>query len=53
VAAGVAVDNTVGTAVLTQANVWDYALSSASSTAGSVGEKLKKAATAADIVALG
>lgn len=53
VAAGVAVDNTVGTAVLTQANVWNYALSSASSTAGSVGEKLKKAATAADIIALG
>jgi hypothetical protein len=53
VAAGVAVDNTVGTAVLTQANVWSYSLSSASGTAGSVGEKLKKAATAADIIALG
>jgi hypothetical protein len=53
VAAGVAVDNTVGTAVLTQANVWDYALSSASSTAGSVGEKLKKTAIPADIIALG
>lgn len=51
VAAGVAVDNTVGTAVLTQANVWDYALSSASSVAGSVGEKLKKAASTADVVA--
>lgn len=53
VAAGVAVDNTVGTAVLTQANVWDYALSSASSVAGSVGEKLKKTAIPADIIALG
>ena len=53
VAAGVAVDNTVGTAVLTQANVWSYSLASASGTAGSVGEKLKKAATAADIIALG
>jgi hypothetical protein len=53
VAAGVAVDNTVGTAVLTQANVWDYALSSASSTPGSVGEKLKKTAIPADIIALG
>ena len=51
VAAGVAVDNTVGTAVLTQANVWDYALSSASSVAGSVGEKLKKAASTTDVVA--
>jgi hypothetical protein len=53
VAAGVAVDNTVGTAVLTQANVWNYALSSASSTPGSVGEKLKKTAIPADIIALG
>ena len=53
VAAGVAVGNTVGTAVLTQANVWDYALSSASSVAGSVGEKLKKTAIPADIIALG
>jgi hypothetical protein len=53
VAAGVAVDNTVGIAVLTQANVWDYALSSASSTPGSVGEKLKKTAIPADIIALG
>jgi hypothetical protein len=53
VAAGVAVDNIVGTAVLTQANVWDYALSSASSTPGSVGEKLKKTAIPADIIALG
>jgi len=53
VAAGVAVDNTVGTAVLTQANVWNYALSSASSVAGSVGEKLKKTAIPADIIALG
>jgi len=52
VAAGVSVDNTVGTAVLTQANVWDYALSSASSVAGSVGEKLKKTAIPADIIAL-
>jgi len=52
VAAGVAVGNTVGTAVLTQANVWDYALSSASSVAGSVGEKLKKTAIPADIIAL-
>ena len=53
VAAGVAVGNTVGTSVLTQANVWDYALSSASSVAGSVGEKLKKTAIPADIIALG
>lgn len=53
VAAGVAVDNTVGTAALTQANVWGYALSSASSVAGSVGEKLKKTAIPADIIALG
>jgi hypothetical protein len=53
VAAGVAVDNTTGTAVLTQANVWGYALSSASSVAGSVGEKLKKTAIPADIIALG
>ena len=52
VAAGVAVDNTVGTAALTQASVWDYALSSASSVAGSVGEKLKKTAIPADIIAL-
>lgn len=51
VAAGIAVDNTVGTAALTQASVWDYALSSASSVAGSVGEKLKKAASTADVVA--
>ena len=53
VAAGVPVDNTTGTAVLTQANVWDYSLSSASSVAGSVGEKLKKTAIPADIIALG
>ena len=53
VAAGVAVDNTTGTAVLTQANVWDYPLSSASGTPGSVGEKLKKTAIPADIIALG
>lgn len=53
VATGVAVGNTVGTAVLTQANVWNYALSSASSVAGSVGEKLKKTAISADIIALG
>lgn len=53
VAAGIAVDNTVGTAALTQASVWDYALSSASSVAGSVGEKLKKTAIPADIIALG
>ena len=53
VAAGVPVDNTVGTAALTPASVWDYALSSASSTSGSVGEKLKKTAIPADIIALG
>jgi len=53
VAAGVAVDNTVGTAALTPASVWNYALSSASSVAGSVGEKLKKTAIPADIIALG
>lgn len=52
VAAGVSVDNTVGTAVLTQASVWNYALSSASSVANSVGEKLKKTAIPADIIAL-
>lgn len=52
VAAGVAVDNTVGTAALTPAAVWGYSLSSASSVAGSVGEKLKKTAIPADIIAL-
>ena len=53
VALGVSVDNTTGTAVLTQSNVWDYSLASASATSGSVGEKLKKVANTSDIIALG
>ena len=53
VALGVSVDNTTGTAVLTQSNVWDYSLASASATSGSVGEKLKKTANTSDIIALG
>lgn len=53
VAAGVSVDNTVGTAVLTQANVWDYSLATAAGTSGSVGEKLKKTSNTADLIALG
>lgn len=53
VAQGVSVDNTTGNAVLTPSNVWGYSLVTASSTSGSVGEKLKKTASAADIIALG
>jgi len=44
VALGVAVDNTTGTAVLTPAAVWD-ALTSGMTTAGSIGARLKNAAT--------
>lgn len=51
VVSGVAVDNTTGTATLTPANVWDYPI--ASVTSSSVGEKLKKTAIPADIIALG
>lgn len=51
VVSGVAVDNTVGTATLTPSNVWDYPISSV--TSNSVGEKLKKCAIPADIIALG
>ena len=50
VANGVSVDSSVGTATLTQENVWNY-ISPISS--GSVGEKLKKTATPADLIALG
>lgn len=53
VAQGVSVDNTTGNAVLTSTNVWGYSLASASSTSGSVGEKLKKTANTSDIIALG
>jgi len=51
VVSGVAVDNTIGTATLTPSNVWDYPISSV--TSNSVGEKLKKCAIPADIIALG
>jgi hypothetical protein len=44
VALGVAVDNTFGTAVLTPSAVWD-ALTSGMTTAGSIGARLKNAAT--------
>jgi hypothetical protein len=44
VALGVAVDNTTGTAVLTPDAVWD-ALTSGMTTAGSIGARLKNAAT--------
>lgn len=46
VALGVPVDNTTGTAALTPAAVWDYA-TSAATTSGSMGERLKDAATVA------
>lgn len=46
VALGVPVDNTTGTAVLTPAAVWDT-LTSSLTTAGSIGERLKNAATVA------
>jgi hypothetical protein len=44
VALGVSVDNTTGTAVLTPAAVWD-ALTSGMTTSGSIGARLKNAAT--------
>lgn len=44
VAFGVPVDNTVGTAALTPASVWDAATSSLT-TSGSIGERLKNAST--------
>jgi hypothetical protein len=44
VALGVLVDNTTGTAVLTPAAVWD-ALTSGMTTSGSIGARLKNAAT--------
>jgi hypothetical protein len=50
VAKDIPVDSSVGTAFLTQANVWNYV---SPISPGSVGEKLKKTATAADLVALG
>ena len=46
VALGVLVDNTTGTAALTPAAVWD-ALTSGMTTSGSIGERLKNAATVA------
>lgn len=46
VALGVPTDNTSGTAALTPAAVWDY-LTSAATTSGSMGERLKDAATVA------
>lgn len=50
---GVPVSNTTGSATLSPADFWGYSLSSAASVAGSVGQKLSRAATPADIVALG
>lgn len=44
VRAGVAVDNTVGTAALSPADLWNT-LTSAMTTSGSIGERLKNAAT--------
>ena len=44
VAAGVGVDNTVGSAVLSPGDVWN-ALVSTMSTSGSIGERLKNAST--------
>lgn len=44
VAFGVATDNTTGTAVLTPSDVWN-ALTSGMTTSGSIGERLKNAAT--------
>lgn len=49
---GVPVSNTTGSATLSPADFWGYSLSSAASVAGSVGQKLSRAATPADIVAL-
>ena len=46
VAAGALTDNTVGTAALTPAQVWD-ALISSLTTSGSIGERLKNASTVA------
>lgn len=48
VAFGVNVDNTTGTAALTPAAVWDY-LTSSATTSGSMGERLKNAATVASV----
>lgn len=48
VAFGVPVDATTGTAALTPAAVWDY-LTSSATTAGSMGERLKNAATVASV----
>jgi len=44
VALGIAVDNTIGTAVLTPANTWNYALTSITDTA-SMGGRLKNVST--------
>jgi hypothetical protein len=44
VAYGVAVDNTIGSAVLTPQSVWDFAIANLN-TSGSIGERLKKVAT--------
>lgn len=48
VALGVAVDNTTGTATLTPAAVWDY-LTTNASTSGSMGERLRNAATVSSV----
>jgi hypothetical protein len=50
VANGVSVDSSVGTATLTQANVWGHV---SPITSGSIGEKLKKTANTSDLIALG
>lgn len=48
VAFGVPVDATTGTAALTPAAVWDY-LTASATTSGSMGERLKNAATVASV----
>lgn len=48
VAFGVAVDNTTGTATLTPSNIWDHSTSSIS-TADSIGQRLKNAATTSSV----
>lgn len=48
VAFGVAVDNTTGTATLTPSNIWDHSTSSIS-TADSIGQRLKNAATVSSV----
>lgn len=53
VAIGVPVSNTTGSATLSPADFWSYSLSSAAGFANSVGQKLSRAATPADIIALG